>query len=278
MNGSTRQLALPKPGPALKVVLLVLFVVGAAQSLLSDGPIARQLLALFGCDPLRVAHGEVWRLLTAGLLGDPRSIGPLLFTLMGLYFFATELETLWGGARFVRFLVWSTLASNAIAVAVDLIAPGDLPMLHAGYPLVGGYAMTTAVIIAWSRINAKTPVRLFYLVPMTGRTIFWLTVAMCAWCLYRPGSEGPVAPLGGVAAGMALAGSPSPLRRAYLKLKLRWLQARGVDSRRTPTAHEIAFGKAPSSRRPRTGGPVLRVVPGGKDDESDKPKDKRYLN
>jgi membrane associated rhomboid family serine protease len=238
-------------------------------------------MALFACDPWRVAHGEVWRLLTAGVLSDPQSIGPLLFTLMGLYFFATELETLWGGARFVRFLVWSTLASNAIAVAVELVAPRDLPMLHAAYPLVGGYAMTTAVIIAWSRINVKTPVRLFYLVPMTGRTIFWLTVAMCVWCLYRPGSEGPVAPLGGVAAGMALAGSPSPLRRAYLKLKLRWLQARGADPRRTPTAHEIAFGKPQSSRRPRTGGPVLRVVAGGKDgkdDESDKPKDKRYLN
>jgi hypothetical protein len=113
---------------------------------------------------------------------------------------------------------------------------------------------------------------------MTGRTIFWLTVVMCAWSLYSPASEGPVAPLGGVAAGMALAGSPSPLRRAYLKLKLRWLQGRAGGSRRTPTAHEIAFGKPDSSRRPRAGGPVLRVVQGGKDDEPGKPKDKRYLN
>jgi membrane associated rhomboid family serine protease len=271
-------LSLPKPGRGLKVVLLVLFAVGAAQSLLGTNPIALQALAWLGCDAQLVAHGQVWRLVTAGLLSDPRSISPLLFSLVGLYFFSTELEERWGTARFVRFLVSTTALSYAIAVAVDLLGPASIDALHQEM-LVGAYAMTSAAMVAWSQMNAQTPVRLFYLVPMTGRTIFWLTVAGAAWCAYSPGSEGPVAPLGGVVAGMVLAGSPSPLRKAYLRLKLGYLQRRvgGV-----PTAHEIAFGKAaPKRRKPAGERPPLRLVPGGGDDDRDKrepPKDKRYLN
>jgi len=114
---------------------------------------------------------------------------------------------------------------------------------------------------------------------VSGRALFWVTVGYCVLgVIYPPASlpEGMVAPFGGVLTGVLLSGDPSPLRRAYLRVKLALLRGRGG---RVPTAHEIAFGTKPPRHGRR---PPLRVVQGGQGgssgDGDDPPKDKRYLN
>jgi hypothetical protein len=65
-------------------------------------------------------------------------------------------------------------------------------------------------------------------------------------------------------------GTPSPLRKAWLKLRLAQLE--GQDARRRD-------GKdGPRKARPNPGG--LRVIPGGRtdDDDDDKGPDGRWLN
>jgi len=277
MNGPGQlSFAFPKPGRGLKAVLLALFVVGVAESLAFES-----LKGFFGwlvCDTDAVMHGQVWRLLTAGLLTDPQRIAPLLFTLVGLYFFSADLEARWGTPRFLRFLASSTVLGFAAAVVVDRVAPASVGAVHSGV-MYGAMAAITASSIAWARANATAQVRLFFVLPITGRTFFWITIGYCVVNLIWPGlPEGVVAPFGGVAAGMLLAGDPSPLRRAYLKTKLAYLRR---NAGYTPTAHEIAFGKPPKKKPRRTDGPALRVLPGGLDEDLAKrepPKDKRYLN
>jgi membrane associated rhomboid family serine protease len=277
MNGPGQlSFGFPKPGRGLKAVLLVLFVVGVAESLAFDS--LGRFFAMLTCDPDAVVHGQVWRLLTAGLLTDPRRISPLLFTLIGVYFFSADLEARWGTPRFLRFLASSTALGFAAAVIVDRLAPASMAAVHSN-EMYGAMAMITASSVAWARANATAQVRLFFVLPITGRTFFWITIGYCVVNAIWPGlSEGVVAPFGGVAAGMLLAGDPSPLRRAYLKTKLAYLRR---NAGYTPTAHEIAFGKPPKKKPRRTDGPVLRVLPGGLDEDLSKrepPKDKRYLN
>ncbi len=280
MNGRGQgqlSFAFPKPGRGLKGVLLALFVVGGVQSLAI--PSLAPVFAWLTCDADKVMHGQVWRLLTAGLLTEPQRIAPLLFTLVGIYFFSADLETRWGTPRFLRFVAASVGIGFAAAVIVDRLAPESMLSLHFG-EIYGATAVITASSVAWARANAKAQVRLFFVLPITGRAFFWLTIGYCVVNVIWPGlSEGAVAPFGGVAAGMLLAGDPSPLRRAYLKTKLAYLRR---NARATPTAHEIAFGKpAPKKKPRRADGPVLRVLPGGLDEDLAKrepPKDKRYLN
>jgi hypothetical protein len=82
-----------------------------------------------------------------------------------------------------------------------------------------------------------------------------------------------MAPFGGFLVGLGLAGSPSILRRTYLQMKLAILKRQAGPGART--------GRI-SARKPRpAGGPELRVLPGGLEEELRKrepPKDKRYLN
>jgi len=239
------------------------------------------------CDTDAVLHGQVWRLLTAGFLTDPHAIAPLLFTLVGLYFFSPDLESRWGTARFLRFLAWSTILGFALGVVVDRLAPASLVAVHPG-EMFGAVSAIVATSIAWAQANAKAQVRLFLVFPVSGRAFFWITIGYCVVNVIWPGlPEGVVAPFGGVAAGMLLAGDPSPLRRAYLKAKLGYLRRRGAGSY-TPTAHEIVFGRAAAKdakdrekKARRAAGPALRVLQGGLDEDlakRDVPKDKRYLN
>jgi hypothetical protein len=141
----------------------------------------------------------------------------------------------------------------------------------------GASAAIAAIAIAWSRDNADLTVRLFFVLPMRGRWLFWVTIGLCVLDLAYPKAipEGVVAPFGGIAVGLLFAGSPSAARSLYLRLKLALLRRRS----RSLSVADVLSPKAP--RRPRSGAPPLRVVSGGLEDALRKrnpPKDKRYLN
>jgi len=81
--------------------------------------------------------------------------------------------------------------------------------------------------------------------------------------------EGLVTPFGGMLAGW-LFGDRSPLRRLYLKLRLRQIQSQTAALR----AESAAQAAAARARR-SSSGPSLRVIEGGAKTPT---KDKRHLN
>ncbi len=278
MRGEPGQMSMqfPKPGPALRAFLIALVVSGVGWALLVNWTSwGLRGFAALTCIPDRVfGHFELWRLFTAGLLTSPQgSVSHLFFTLIGLYFLSPDLEKRWGSARFAWFLAASLsigfLAGSAVA---------SLRLSNAIFHpevMYGATAAITAVAVAWARENSEFEVRLFFVVPVKGKYLFWFTILYCVLGVVYADqmSEGVVAPFGGVVTGMALGGSPSMLRRTYLRLKLALLQRRAGSAARP--------GFRPSARRPRTSGPPLRVLQGGLEEELRKrepPKDKRYLN
>ena len=278
-------LALPKPGRALKTLLVVIAVLGIARAFLAQYvPGGQELLQWLECDVDRVEHFQIWRLLTSGLLTrtGPEGIMHLLFTLVGLYFLGADLERRWGAWRFVRFLGLSVVAGNLLVIAIDALMPETaLPRFHPTHTF-GAMAAITATAIAWSRENANVQARLFFFLPVSGRVLFWITIGFCVLDLIYPIDlpEGIVAPFGGVIIGVLLAGSPSVVRTLYLKVKLAFLRRRRghlrVDDVLSPQPR-VKTG----SKRARPGAPPLRIVQGGLDDvlrNRKPPKDKRYLN
>lgn len=269
-------LALPRPGPALKGLLIVVGVLGIGLALAGDlGFVVFRALA---CTPEAVLHGQVWRLLTSALLTDPTSYGHLIFSLMGLYFLSTDLEQRWGGRRFLAFLAGATVLGNVLAIAVDLVAPESFSNFHAKM-MFGPEAAIAATAIAWASMNADRQILLFFVVPVRGQYLTWVTIGFCLLGLvYRAGAPaGHIAPFGGVIAGLAFGGGgqTSPFRRMILQLRL-WIIRKRLGDKAPPTVESMM--RAPTKKR--AGGPPLRVVSGGLDDKSEKkpPKDKRYLN
>lgn len=288
--------AFPRPGKVTKALIALLALGGIVGGILFhwiDGGDAF-------LEKLMVTPGLVlvrpWSLLTATFVPSPTGGIGFVFSALFAYFLATDLESRWGSARLARFLVIASAASFGFSLLMNLILPGGfggvdttppegtvaayhfasvrgLAWLHPNQ-MYGSTALLAAISAAWARENATTQIRLFLLLPITGRIFYWITLGFCVIGLIYPNAipEGPASPFGGFFAGTLLAGSPSPLRAVYLRIKLMFLRGRG----RTV---KIELDDPPKPRK-RTG-PPLRVVLGGQGEDLTKrtpPKDKRYLN
>jgi membrane associated rhomboid family serine protease len=68
--------------------------------------------ATFHGDPIGVAHGEYWRLITGGFLHDPTNPLHIFFNMYILYWLGTMLEPVLGHVRFVALYFASLLAGS----------------------------------------------------------------------------------------------------------------------------------------------------------------------
>ncbi len=270
-------LALPKPGRALWALMGIMAALGVSTALLIQFvPAAATAFLLLTFQRLH-AFDQPWRLVTSGLLTDPQHWSHLLYSLVGLYFLGAPLERRWGTWRFLRFVLLSIVIGNLTALAVAAaVAPGAQERFRPTL-MFGPMAAITAIAVAWSREFADSTVNLFFIVPVRGRWLFWITLGFCVLGLIYPEGieEGVVAPFGGVIAGLLLGGTPSLVRTAWLHTRLALLR-RGSGNLRV---RDVIAPRG--ERRQRSGGPPLRVVPGGLDEVLKKrnpPKYKRYLN
>jgi membrane associated rhomboid family serine protease len=272
--------AFPRPRRALIIVLVTIAAFGILNGFLvawmhEGGSVLYDWLA---ADPEKVLQGQLWRLVTSGVLTEPK-VAPVVFTLLGLYFLSPDLEKRWGGWRFVGVLAASIVAGNLLVFLFDALMPASYGRFH--IPQVyGASAAIAATCVAWGRENPDLQVRFFFFLPMRGKHFFWVSLAFCVANLIFPEllREGVVAPFGGFFTGLLLAGSPSPLRRAYLKTKLFFLRRKKSSLR----VEDILSPPLRPQKRPRpSNAPPLRVVQGGLDEvlkNRKVPKDKRYLN
>jgi len=250
------QLAFPRPGKVLKIVLIgyfalwLIFSLGMNWAGVSDAPL-RALMAV----QTDIEQGEIWRLFTAAWVPEVRSIFLVLITLFVLYLFGAQLEELWGGKRFATFLFWAGTLAYGAQFLLTLILPTFLAdRLLSPFP-AGATPIVEACVIAWAFTYPDRIIYLFLVVPVKGRTFIYLTLGiniLLLVALQTPQAGFP-ALFFGMAAGWLLGGSsPSPLRKWYLKYKLTQLE------------REAEGERAKRKKRAQKSG--LQVLPGGKDD------------
>jgi membrane associated rhomboid family serine protease len=268
--------AFARPGKALVGLMLVIttlwlmFAVG-----LNWGGAPEGVFFLLAGDTKAILHGEVWRLFTAPLLHTPsggNGVWHLVGALLGLFIFAPMLETTWGGARLLRFIAISSIAAYALQMLFELLLPSQL-----GARLVGPYwygldPAIAALAIAWACSRRGQPINLLFIGAVSSRTMILIVVAFPFLRLVAGSQpeEGLLSPFFGMLVGWGIGGgTPSPIRKAWLKLRLAQLEGRQGSGSRHPGG--------PRKARPNPGG--LRVIPGGRtDDDDDKGPDGRWLN
>lgn len=258
--------ALPRPGKAIAGMMIGITVLWVVLALsLNWVEVGDSVARFMAGTTTGVLHGQVWRLFTAPLFHDTSRPGHFLFTLIGLYFLAPSLEARWGARRMLIFLFGAGAFAFAMQVAVGVLVP------KLGQEVwFGGLGMVEAVAIAWALQNRDSQVRMFFVLPVSAMTMVALVFGLSVLnviALNKHTPEGLVTPFGGMLAGWIF-GERSPLRRLYLKLRLRQIQAQ------TSALRAENAASAAAARARRAAGPSLRVIEGG----GAKPKDKRYLN
>ncbi|MEI9950907.1 MAG: rhomboid family intramembrane serine protease [Pseudomonadota bacterium] len=266
---------IPRPGVVVKVAMCVVvgltlaFAVGMHWA--GVGPDAFEL---FCGNTLSILHGQLWRLFTASLLQSPDSLWPLLSLLMSLYFFGVPLEQQWGSKRFARFLVGLVVVPSLLQALCDVALPAAVNRFLIPAYWYGGLAVSSGLAVSWALNHRGMVVRLYGILPITPRVVILLAVGTpFVYLLFRSlPPEGIPGSLGGCLAGWLLGGgTPSPLRRYWLKFQIGRLDA------------EVA--REAAQRKKRVERSRLKVIEGGRakadppaEGEKGRGPDGRWLN
>jgi membrane associated rhomboid family serine protease len=136
--------------------------------------------------PADVWRAQVWRLVTWSFV-EPTPLG-LIFGCLFLYWFGADLAGEWGSSRFLR-VFGSVMVVSALLTC--LVAKVDPPILE--HPYLGTWALTTSMVVAWGLWFPDRVVRIYFVLPIRGWWLAWLTVAITViyatysgWTKYLP--------------------------------------------------------------------------------------------
>ncbi|MCE9574653.1 MAG: rhomboid family intramembrane serine protease [Deltaproteobacteria bacterium] len=147
------------------IAATLLLSIACAVDARSDG----QLYAHLALWPERVWAGEVWRLATWPFVQT--TLLSLVFGCITLFGFGAELEDRWGSARMFGYMAAVLTVAGAGTALIALAAPEVM-----AYPHLGGWARTSAIVVAWSLQFPERRILFYGLIPLGG------TDSVTAWC------------------------------------------------------------------------------------------------
>jgi membrane associated rhomboid family serine protease len=169
---------------------------------LVPGPFTAALIL----DPNKVLQGEVWRLLTYAFLHSPDNILHIVFNMLFLVWFGTDVEDLYGPREFLAFYLTSAVAGGGFYVLSQTTIGNPAPAL-------GASGAVTAVLVLCAFHFPSRVILLFFVLPVPIWAFVVFQVAQDVFGFLGGGGGGTVAfavHLGGAAFALV-----------YYKLQLR---------------------------------------------------------
>lgn len=233
----------PRPivfgGPLSPGVRMLLFAnIGVFVFQLISNLVAQvRLERLFGLVPYDVVHNLfLWQGVTYLFLHG--GFFHILFNMLALYMFGTELEWLWGTPRFLRFYFITGIGAALCSV---LVAPNST------IPIIGASGAIYGLLAAYGLLFPDRTLLLYFVIPIKAKYFVLILGAITFWSSLTSSGSGVahVAHLGGLLFGwLYLRGLPrrgsfrNPLRgwrerwrreRLRRKFKVYYRNTRGDD-------------------------------------------------
>jgi membrane associated rhomboid family serine protease len=120
-----------------------------------------------------IPGGQVWRLVTYPLVNV--GIVSVLFDLLLLWSFGSELEPQWGSKGYALFLLLATVTGGILGIAAVFAIGGEF---GAGFGFAGPI---TATIFAWMLEAPNAPTSFFGLLPMSRKGFALIALAVVAF-------------------------------------------------------------------------------------------------
>ncbi len=130
---------LPAAGKAVKYIMLANVVMFVLCQVTGGG--GSPLYAWLQMQTEQLWTGQVWRLFTFTYLHDPDAIGHILWNMLGLYFFGTPIERLWGSKKFFHFYTLGGFVAVSLYTLLSSIG-----WLDSRIPLIGASGGVLAVL------------------------------------------------------------------------------------------------------------------------------------
>jgi membrane associated rhomboid family serine protease len=151
--------------------------------------------AAFDLNVNAVLHGQVWRLLTHAFLHDPNRIFHILFNMLFLWWFGSDVEDLYGPREFLTFYLTSAVVGGLAFVGSSWAWTQNAPTASA----YGASGAVTAVLVLCAIHYPRRTILLFFIVPVSIWlfVIFYLAQDAYAFLTKENNGVGVAAHLGG---------------------------------------------------------------------------------
>lgn len=150
----------------INIVIYVIQIVSGARGGLTD---------LLSLDPDKVlGHFQIWRLLTYGFCHSPGDVLHIVFNMLFLFWFGTELERMYGEKEFLRFYLTAIVVSGLVFLGLAAI-------LRDGRPSIGASGAVMAVLVLYAIYYPRRTILVFFVFPVEVR---WIVIAYLIFDLH----------------------------------------------------------------------------------------------
>ncbi len=204
------------PGPistALKAIIIANVVMFFATTFF------RTLVPVLGLVPALVT-GEFWIWQVATYMFLHGGLFHILFNMLALWMFGTELERLWGTRFFLKFYFISGIGAGILTVAFSLLPFGFAHQLHQSI-VIGASGAIYALLLAYALYFPDRPIYMYFVFPIPAR-IFVLIMGVIAFYSSLSDAGGGIANathLGGLLVGYVYLKSAGANPLAELKYR-----------------------------------------------------------
>lgn len=163
------------------------------------------LYQIFGMTPSKVIHDFwIWQLLTYSVM-HASSVFHVLFNMLVVWFFGSELESKWGFRPFLMYYFINAIGAAVLYVlCVTLYAALTGNVVLLSIPVVGASGACFALLLAYGIIYGDRPVSFMMMFPMKAKYFVMVTALVEIVTLLDDGASGQVANLahiGGLVSG-----------------------------------------------------------------------------
>ena len=155
----------------------------------------------------------IWQPFTYMWLHDHESIFHVLMNMFALYLFGTQLESVWGSKRFLRFYLICGIFAGFLIFGWDVVRGNMAPTLGASGAV---YGVLTAYSLTWPNrtimlLFPPIPIRAIYLIPL----LFLMQLSMAT-------NVSHIGHLGGVIAALLMMRGELPQLLSLQGMRYRW--------------------------------------------------------
>jgi membrane associated rhomboid family serine protease len=135
-------------------------------------------------EPLAVAHGQVWQLVTYAFL--PLDILGAFFAMLALWFIGSYLEAIFGPRWLLEFYLVCTAGGAALASALTF---AHLPGLRPDLPALGAWPPILGLMVAFAVYAGDQDVRLFFILTLKAKYMVVIYVLFSLAILLKSGDK-----------------------------------------------------------------------------------------
>lgn len=159
-----------------------LLIANAAVFLIELFDRSGYLVANLGLTPNDVITGPlVYQVVTYMFLHNPHGFLHILFNMLMLWMFGSEIERLWGTRKFVKFYLFTGIAAGIFTVIVTPFSTT---------PVIGASGAVLAVLIAFAVLWPNRTVLLYFLIPIKVKYLMMFIVGLDLIVVLAGASDG----------------------------------------------------------------------------------------